>query len=49
MPITGLYLWATGFLCWRTDTSCDGTTVGLIMAYQFERKKMKKIREAINK
>ena len=38
------------FSCWRTDRSCWWrTTVVLIMAYQFERKIWKKIREAINK
>ena len=44
-----LYLWATGFLVGEPIGAVGGTTVGLTMAYQFERKIWKKIREAINK
>jgi hypothetical protein len=40
---------ATGFLVGGPIGAVGGTTVGLIMAYQFERKIWKKIREAINK
>ena len=40
---------ATGFVVGGPLGAVGGTTVGLIMAYQFERKIWKRIREAINK
>ena len=39
----------TGFLVGGPLGAVGGTTVGLIMAYQFERKIWKRIREVINK
>jgi hypothetical protein len=39
----------TGFVVGGPLGAVGGTTVGLIMAYQFERKIWKRIREAINK
>jgi hypothetical protein len=38
----------TGFVVGGPLGAVGGTTVGLIMAYQFERKTWKRIREAIN-
>ena len=39
----------TGFVVGGPLGAIGGTTVGLVMAYQFERKIWKRIREAINK